>query len=109
MKTTFISLMALGVAVAMAAPADRAAAGEPMVLTDAQLDRVTAGLIIIEMKEVYVTSYQTGGGDSDHAVSVGIRVPIRAIQNDKFLGGFEFTDGTYVKSVPEGGFDRAAR
>jgi hypothetical protein len=43
MKTTFISLMALGVAAAIAGPADRALADEPMVLTDAQLDRVTAG------------------------------------------------------------------
>jgi hypothetical protein len=43
MKTTFISVMALGVAVAMAGPADRALADEPMVLTNAQLDRVTAG------------------------------------------------------------------
>jgi hypothetical protein len=43
MKTTFISLIALGVAAAMAGPADRALADEPMVLTDAQLDQVTAG------------------------------------------------------------------
>ncbi len=49
MKTTFISLMALGVAAAMAGPADRALAGEPMVLTDAQLDRVTAGAVIINL------------------------------------------------------------
>jgi len=43
MKATFISLMALGVAAAMAGPADRALADEPMVLTDGQLDQVTAG------------------------------------------------------------------
>jgi hypothetical protein len=43
MKTTFISLMALGVAAAMAGPADRALADQPTVLTDAELDRVTAG------------------------------------------------------------------
>jgi hypothetical protein len=47
MKTTFISLMALGVAAAMAGPADRAQAGEPMVLTDAQLDQVTAGIALL--------------------------------------------------------------
>jgi hypothetical protein len=45
MKTTFISVMALGVAVAMAGPADRAAA-EPIVLSAEQLDQVTAGLSI---------------------------------------------------------------
>jgi hypothetical protein len=45
MKTTFISVMALGVAAAMAGPADNAQAGEPMVLTDAELDRVTAGSV----------------------------------------------------------------
>lgn len=43
MKTTVFSLIALGVAAAMAGPADRALADEPMVLTDAQLDQVTAG------------------------------------------------------------------
>jgi hypothetical protein len=43
MKITFISVMALGVAAAMAGPADRALAGEPMVLSDAELDQVTAG------------------------------------------------------------------
>jgi hypothetical protein len=42
MMTTFTSVIALGVAVAMAVPADRAAA-EPMVLSTEQLDWVTAG------------------------------------------------------------------
>jgi hypothetical protein len=46
MKTTFISLIALGIAAAMAGPADRAHAGEPMVLTDAQMDTVTAGGVV---------------------------------------------------------------
>lgn len=46
MKTSLFSLLALGVAAAMAGPADRALADEPMVLTDAQLDQVTAGLWI---------------------------------------------------------------
>jgi hypothetical protein len=46
MKTTFISLIALGVAAAMAGPADRAQADEPMVLSDAELDRVAAGLLL---------------------------------------------------------------
>jgi hypothetical protein len=54
MKTTFICLIALGVAVAMASPADRALAGEPMVLTDAELDRVTAGSHPPEFKYVSV-------------------------------------------------------
>jgi hypothetical protein len=45
MKTILLSLLALGAfATALAVgPVDRAAAGEQMVLTDAQLDRVTAG------------------------------------------------------------------
>jgi hypothetical protein len=101
MKTTFISVMALGVAVAMAGPPDRAAA-EPMVLTDAQLDRVTGGetkYLTITMEDIIITSIQTGA-----------KVPDRASLNHNFLGGFKLNpDGTYVKFVPEGGFDRAAR
>jgi hypothetical protein len=104
MKTTFISLIALGVAVAMAGPADRALA-EPMVLTDAQLDRVTAGDGVV-LEDILVTKEL----DNHVQVSVGFSVSPRAILNHNFLGGFELNpDGTYVKSVPEGGFDRAVR
>jgi hypothetical protein len=61
MKSTFISVIALGVAVAMAGPVDRAAAGEPMVLTDAELDRVTAGsLLVLEVQAPTVLPVQDG-------------------------------------------------
>jgi hypothetical protein len=94
---------------ALLATAGAAMAGEPMVLTDAQLDRVTGGerpYLQWELKNVQVTSTQTGGN-----VSFGFRAPLRASQNDNFLGGFAFvtTQGAYLKTVPEGGFDRAAR
>jgi hypothetical protein len=61
MNTTFISLMALGVVATMAGPANRALAGEPMVLSDSQLDQVTAagrkgGSII-----VYDPMHRSGG------------------------------------------------
>jgi hypothetical protein len=108
MKTTFISVMSLGVAAAIAGPADRTAA-EPMVLADAELDRVTGGersYLQWELKNVQVTSIQTGG-----KVSFDFRAPPRASQNANFLGGFAFdtAQGAYLKTVPEGGFDRAAR
>jgi prepilin-type processing-associated H-X9-DG protein len=62
MKTTLFSLLALGVAAAMAFPADRALADEPMVLTDAQLDRVTAG-----GAEDVIVEFETPSGHSGGA------------------------------------------
>ena len=44
MKFTLLSLLALGAFAMAVGPADRAAAGEPMVLSAGQLDEVTAGL-----------------------------------------------------------------
>jgi hypothetical protein len=48
MKTALISLIALGAFTAAAAadPTDRAATSGPMVLSDAELDRVAAGLLL---------------------------------------------------------------
>jgi hypothetical protein len=56
MKATFISVMALGVAATMAGPADRALAGEPMVLTEQQLDKVTAGEHVLIAVQVNIGS-----------------------------------------------------
>ncbi len=58
MKSTLLSLMALGVAVAMAGPADRALAGEPFELSAAQMDSVTGGELL-----VIVTPKLTSGRD----------------------------------------------
>jgi hypothetical protein len=60
MKTSLFSLLALGVAATMAGPAERAQAGEPMVLTDAQLDRVTAAGIEGEALATLVVNKQRG-------------------------------------------------
>jgi hypothetical protein len=43
MKTALLSLLALGAFAVAVGPADRAAADEPLALTDAELDRITAG------------------------------------------------------------------
>jgi hypothetical protein len=43
MKTALLSLLALAAFAMAVGPADRAAAGEPLALTDAELDRITAG------------------------------------------------------------------
>ncbi len=98
MKTTFISLIALGVAAAMAGPADRALADEPMVLTDAQLDRVTAGNMFL-----YAIFIQVANGGE---LSMSFEAEQRAEETGQFLRGFEFDhdSGAYVKTVKGFGF-----
>lgn len=101
MKFTLLSLLALGAFAMAVGPADRAAAGEPMVLTDAQLDRVTAGQGLVEYALILVFS------DSGKEVTVRFTADNLAGENDGFLGGFDPVPGgggTYVKTVPYKGF-----
>jgi hypothetical protein len=95
-------VITLGMA-ALLATAGAAMAGEPMVLTDAQLDRVTAGMNKNELiAKVAADSSRPG------EVSIGFAVAERAVQNDNFLRGFVLgADGIYVKTVPGGRSNRA--
>jgi hypothetical protein len=67
MKTTLFSLIALGAFTVAAAvgPVDRAAAGEPMVLNDAELDRVTAGVPLPAAPTALVAGTDSGALPAD--------------------------------------------
>jgi hypothetical protein len=94
MKTTVIAAT-----IALGLTAGAALAGEPMVLTDAQLDRVTAGAD--EFEYLLVIGFHPSG-----EVSNTFTAAERAGENDGFLGGFNLDPdaGIYVKTVPPGGF-----
>jgi len=63
MKTSLISLIALSAFAAMAAaePVDRTAASGPMVLSDAELDGVTAGVEIVDTYSRWTQPSTYGG------------------------------------------------
>ena len=93
MKSAFLASLVL-----VATTAGAALAGEPMVLTNAQLDRVTAGQAIIILALPSATGKE---------LTVQFHAEGVAGENDNFLSGFTFDPGIggYFKIVPEGGFD----
>ena len=92
MKTTFISLIALGVAAAMAGPADRALAGEPMVLTDAELHQVTAGGVtwIKDVKGFGFIAPDSGSKQQSHHGGVQVTPMDGSVEFITDSGGLSF-------------------
>jgi hypothetical protein len=97
MKATVLCLFAL------LGAAGTAKAGEPLVLTEAQLDEVTGGKVTEEYRGIVILTTNLKAA-IDKEVSVNFTAAEQAGENDRFLGGFNSDSGVYVKTVPPDGF-----